>query len=329
MNRILPILAVLCFLNQSAYGQTKEIKSKPVAEIFTDFHVNFNDTIQKTGFALNRAFLGYQFLPENSFSGKIVINIGTPEDLAPGSEPHRYAYCREASLTWSGKNLLITMGITGTKIFEFQQRFWGKRYLAKPFQSLNGYGFVADLGLVADYKINDVFRCDLTMMNGEGYSNIQLDNSIRTSLGITITPGNKLAFRLYGDIQKAEGLWQPVFVGFAGFRNDLITIGGEVSYKSNIDLVQGHHAWGMSATGGINLTEKTELFGRFDFVSSVIIRNDILKWNYLNDGDFIIAGIQYTFNQNVKFALNYQGRYPYAPGKLATDLLYINASFRF
>jgi hypothetical protein len=329
MNKVLPILTALFFLNQSVNGQSDKIQGKPIAEIFTDFHINFNDTLQKTGFALNRAYLGYQFLPEGNFSGNIIITIGTPEELAAGSEPRRYAYFREASFTWSQKDLSISMGITGTKMFEFQQKFWGKRYIAKPYQSINGYGFVADLGIAFDYKINKLLRADLTIMNGEGYNNIQLDNNIRTSLGVTITPGENLAIRLYSDIQKVEGIWQPVFVGFAGFRNELLYIGGEVSYKSNIDLTEGHHAWGISATGGINLNEKTELFGRFDFISSVIMPNDILKWNYSSDGSFVIAGMQYIFTQNVKAALNYQGRYPYAPNGMITDLIYLNLMFKF
>ncbi len=329
MNKKLSVLAVLYLIIQSIYGQTKEFQGKPIAEIFTDFHVNLSDTTEKTGFGLKRAYLGYQFLPEGNFSGKIIINIGTPEDLASGSEPRRYAYFREASLTWSQENLTITMGITGTKIFEFQQKFWGKRYLARPYQSINGYGFVADLGVTVDYIINDLIKTDLTIMNGEGYSNIQLDNNIRTSLGVTLTPGEKFEFRFYGDIQRVEGLWQPVFVGFAGYRSELLSIGGEISYKSNIDLVEGHHAWGISATGGINLNKKTELFARFDFVSSIVMPNDIMKWNYKTDGSFFIVGVQHTFSENVKAAINYQGRYPYATDGQISDLLYLNALFKF
>jgi len=329
MKRLFFILAVILLLKGSLFGQIKEIPGKPIAEIFTDFHLNFNDTTEKTGFGLNRSYLGYQFLPEGNFSAKIVINIGAPDDLAAGSEPRRYAYCREASITWSDQNLSISMGITGTRIFEFQQKFWGKRYIAKPYQSINGYGFVADLGITVDYKISDLLKADLTIMNGEGYSNIQLDNNVKTSMGVNITPGKNLAFRLYGDIQRAENLWQPVFIGFAGFRNELLYFGGEISYKSNIDITEGHHAWGISATGGINLSRKTELFGRFDYVSSVILPNGILKWNYKADGNFAIAGIQYTVSDNVKAAINYQGRYPYAPNGLVTDLVYLNALFKF
>ncbi len=329
MKKILLLLFVTVLLFQTTYGQTTGSYGKPIAEIFTDFHVNFNDSAKHTGFDLNRAYFGYHFMPEGKISGKVIINIGSPDDLAAGSLHRRYAYCREASLIWSDDRLTISMGITGTRIFEFQQRFWGKRYVANTYQSINGYGFVADLGIVIDYRFNDVWKADISVMNGEGYSELQLDDNFRTSLGLTITPAQTVALRLYGDIQKRQGLWQPVLVAFAGFRNDLITIGGEVSYKSNIDLVRGHHAWGISTTGGINLTDKLEFFVRYDFISSVIAGTDTLKWNYLNDGNFLIAGMQYILSPYAKIALNYQGRNPYSSDGMGADMIFVNALFKF
>jgi hypothetical protein len=329
MKKLLSLFALLLIMCGALKGQGTNTPGKPIAEIFTDFHYNFNDTASHTGFGLNRAYLGYQFIPEGSLSGKVIINIGSPEELAEGSTPRRYAYCREASITWSDEKLSITMGITGTRIFAYQQKFWGKRYVANTYQSINGYGFIADLGIAADYILNDWLSADFTLMNGEGYSNLQLDDNLRSSLGFTITPTRNLAIRIYGDIQRMEGLWQPVFVGFAGFKNDMVTIGGEISYKSNIDLIQGHHAFGISATGGINLSKKTEFFLRYDYSSSVILKGDALKWNYLKDGSFAVAGVQYSFSQDIKIALNYQGKYPYSTTGFATDMVIFNTIFRF
>ena len=328
MIKSLFIVAAVLFIHTTVLPQAQVTTGKHITEIFTDFHINFNDTARRTGFDLNRAYLGYQFRPEGNFYGTIIVNVGTPEDLAEGSKPRRYVYCREASLAWSDDRLTITMGITGTRIFEYQQRFWGKRYIANTYQSINGYGFVADLGLVIDYKISDVFKTDLSIMNGEGYTNIQLDNNVRVSAGLTITPSDKIAIRLYGDIQRQQGLWQPVFVGFAGFNNDLFNIGGEVSYKSNIDLSQGHHAWGLSATGGINITKHAQIFARYDYSTSVVMPGDILKWNYQKDNSFAIAGIQFTLSPNVKLALDYQGTFPYSSARQISDLIMLNALFK-
>lgn len=267
----LPVIFYCCLLE----GQTLDNKGKAIAEIFTDFHLNLNDTAKTSGFGLNRAYIGYSFAAEKNFSGTVIVNIGKPEDLAPGSQPRRYAYFREASISYTNEKLKITLGMTGTRLFDYQQKFWGKRYIANTYQSLNGYGFVADLGIAADYKINDLLKADLTVMNGEGYYDIQIDNSIRTAVGLNITPGNSVAIRLYADLTRVAGVWQPMFIGFAGFRNKTVTIGAEVTYKSNLDAVAGHHAWGISGTGSLTVLKNTEVFIRYDYSTSRVPDGEI------------------------------------------------------
>lgn len=329
MKQIIGII-IFCFaFVLNARSQTTASQGKAIGEIFTDFHLNLNDTSKTTGFGINRAHLGYNYLPGNNFSATIIVNIGSPDELADGAKHRRYAYFKEASVAWSKDNLNISAGITKTRLFDFQQKFWGKRYLADTYQSINGYGFVSDLGITADYKINDIIKTDFTLMNGEGYSELQLDNNLRTSLGITITPVKELAIRIYGDISKPHGVYQNTLIGFVGFKNDLITIGGEVSYKSNLDMTGGHDAWGISGTGGITVIKNTELFVRYDYSSSVIVPGDVLHWNYKMDGSFTIIGVQYSFTENIKTALNYQGINPYNPGRSNSDAIYVNALFRF
>lgn len=329
MKKFLSVIIFLFLGWQILYNQTVNSAGHPITEIFADFHLNLNDTSKTTGFGLNRAYLGYVFTPDDHFSGSVIINAGNPEDLAPGSIAKRYAYIREASLSYSNEKLKIAFGITGTRLFEFQQRFWGKRYIANTYQSINGYGYVADLGIVIDYQVSDNLKADFTLMNGEGYNNLQLDNCLRSSVGFTLTPDNGLAFRIYGDIEHTRDLWQPMFLGFAGFKNEIITIGAEITYKSNLGLIQGHDAWGLSGTGSVRLAEKTELFARYDYSKSVIAQGDIQRWNHLLDGDFLVLGIQYNFNSFVKIALDYQGIYPYDPNLSRSEQVLINASFKF
>jgi hypothetical protein len=283
----------------------------------------------KSGFSVNRAYLGYVYTVDKNFSANLTVNIGTPEDLAPGSVDKRYAYFREASLTYTNNKLNIAFGMVSTRLFSYQQRFLGKRYLAYTYQSLNGYGFVADLGVVADYKFNDKVDMDLSIMNGEGYTKLQLDNAVKTGLGITITPVNEVAIRFFGDIQQTHGLWQGTMVGFAGFKNSKFTIGAELSYKSNLDLIEGHHAWGISSTGSVNITGKLEFFTRYDYSTSVVPAGSETPWNITKDGQFMINGFQYTFNKVVKVALDNQATFPSDKNRSVTDMIFINALFKF
>jgi hypothetical protein len=329
MKKVFAGILMMFLLHQSIFNQTIITPGFPITEIFTDFHLNLNDTSGTSGFGLNRAYLGYRFLPVDNISGCVILNAGVPDDLAAGTAPRRFAYLREASLSWEKEGLRVTFGITGTRLFNFQQKFWDKRYIASSYQSKNGYGNVADLGVVVDYVINDVVKADVTVMNGEGYNNIQLDNALRGSLGFTITPGNKVSIRIYGDVMKYLGLWQPMFVSFIGYKGNKVTVGAEFTYKSNLEPVKGHHAWGLSGTGSLAILRKTEIFARFDYSASVTAPDIRRHWHYMMDGSFLITGLQYSPADNIKFALNYQGAYPYAKENNPSKAVYLNALFRY
>lgn len=329
MKKTLVVVYIIIFFYSLLNSQVVENSGKPVAEIYTDFHYNLAGGSKTTGFAVNRAYLGYNYFATQNFSALIRVEIGNPSELSPGSTSRRYAYYRDASITYAKDKLNLTFGITGTRLYDYQQRFWGKRYISNTFQSLNGYGFVADLGLVADYKFNDIIEVDVSLMNGEGYSSLQLDKNMKPAIGVTITPAKGLALRTYNDLIRTEGVWQSTSIVFAGFKNEKFSIGVEFSYKSNIDVVDGHDAWGFSGTGAVNLTKNIEFFTRYDYSASGVVSGDGTIWNLANDGSFLIPGFQYTFNKYVKIALDYQATFPHDKTKNFSDLIFINAVFKF
>lgn len=322
------VLALIMSI-QMAKSQETIIQGKPIAEIFSDFHYTANDTLKSPGFGLNRAYFGYNFRPEGNFSGTVILNVGSPEDLTLGAKHRKYAFFREASITWEKDKLKMSFGITTTRATIFQQIFLGKRYIADNFQSKRGYAIVADLGLVADYQINDYLKVDFTLTNGEGYSEIQLDKSLKTSLGVNIIPFENMVIRIYGDIDRPTGVWQSTLIGFLGYKNDAITIGFEGAYKSNLDKIYGHDAWGFSGTISKRVVDKTEVFARYDYTTSV--KDPVLdnNWDYFRDGQFAVFGVQYALSPNVKVALDYQGILPdYSPAG-NTNGMYLNARFSF
>lgn len=305
-------------------------QGKPITEIFADFHYfTRGDSGCNNGFGLNRALLGYMYQPVGSISATVIMNIGSPEDLSAGSRERRYAHFREVSITWTNEKLSMAFGMTKTRSLIYQQQFYGKRYVADNFEAINGYSTVADLGLCADYTINKTFKVDFTLMNGEGYNNLHVDNSLKASAGINITPSEKAHLRFYMDVDRPSGVWQKLFIGFAGYKGDVVMIGGEAAYKTNVDRSYGHDSWGLSATGSVKTSPKTELFGRYDYTTSNIKDVENLYWSYLNNRQFAVFGLQYTFNEFARLALNYQGKYPEDKGIAATDAIFINAHFRF
>lgn len=329
MRRILLSLVLTVTFYQILNSQTVVNQGKPVTEVFTDFHYNINDTTKCTGFGVNRAYLGYNYTPEGNFSALIIINIGTPEDLADGAVPKRYGFFREASVIYKKEKLTVHFGMVSTRYADFQQGFWSKRYLGTEYQAAYPYGSVADLGVVIDYQLSDLLKVDLSLLNGKGYSNIQYDNSLKTAFGLTISTPNKVFVRLYGDIMKPQGVVQTTLIMFAGHKNNLFSLGAEASYKTNLDLINGHDVWGLSATGSIFLNQKSEIFARYDYAASVVVPGEELQWDYIKDNIYFIGGIQQKLSDNLRIALNFRRTNPYNPGQKTTDAIYLNAHFRF
>jgi hypothetical protein len=166
MKRIFPYL-ILFVISGTCYSQNPISSGNPIIQIITDFHLDLNDTAKTTGFGISRAYFGYNWLAGNNFSCKVILNIGTPEDLPKQASPRRYAFFREASITYTGERVNVSFGITTTRHFDYLQKFWGKRFIANEFEVRNNYGNIADLGVVIDFKFSDKLSGDVALTNGE------------------------------------------------------------------------------------------------------------------------------------------------------------------
>ncbi len=328
MKGVLTFLVVLLVYYEVSYSQNPVIPGKPVMEIITDFHLDLNDTSKTTGFGLSRAYFGYNYLPAENFSCKIVLNIGTPEDLPKQASPRRYAFFREASVTYTKERVNISFGITTTRHFDFLQKFWGKRFISSEFETRNKYGYIADIGVVLDYKFSDEFSFDVALTNGEGYSDIQLDNGVKAAAGLTYRPTSHYAFRFYNDLNNNNGVLQYTLSSFAGIDNNLINFGASLHYKTNMDRVEGHDGWGISSTGSVKLPRNYEIFARYDYSGSVTVQGEANPWNYMKDANLVIFGLQKSFNANFRLALDYQDYIPYSTNLPSSGFIFINALFK-
>ena len=134
---------------------------------------------------------------------------------------------------------------------------------------------------------------DFSLLNGKGYSDIQSDNNLKTAFGLLISTPNNVFIRIYGDIMKAQNVWQKTLIGFAGIKNNHFSLGIESSYKTNLDSIKGDNVWGVSTTASVFLGKKSEIFARYDY------------------------------------SLNYRHANPYDPNQRSTDMIYLNVHFKF
>lgn len=315
--------AVLACIGISAKAQDVKIeepKGKAIVQTFGNFNVNFGADNGR-GFDLERTYLGYEYKLGNGLSVKSVMDIGKSGDV---SDLQRIAYIKNAMLSWKKGDMTLNGGLISTTQFNFQEKFWGYRYIMKSFQDQYKFGSSADLGLSVAYKFADWISADAIVVNGEGYKKIQKDNGLNYGLGVTLTPAKGFQIRLYGGLNaNAEEGNEDIInmAAFAGYKNDRFTIGAEYNHMMNASYKKGNDQYGYSVFASMKVANNTEVYARFDDLYS----ND--GWNIAKDEQAAILGAQFKLGKYVKLAPNFRMAMPKAEGADNTYAAYINFYF--
>ncbi len=173
----------------------------------------------------------------------------------------------------------------------------------------------------------DMLKITLGVTDGDGYKSSQ-DAYGDYMLGgaVQVNPIKDLTLRVYGDwmpVGQHSDTAQSTVSGFAGY--DILKvakIGIEYDAQMARKGVKDHDVSGFSVEGMYNILKPLEVFARFDMMSS---KSD---WNTTQDGDAIIAGVQYAPVKQVKVALDYQ-RFTPKQGSLTSDRIYLNGEFDY
>lgn len=295
----------------------------PILRIFANLNSGLTDADRSKAFEVRRAYIGYKYKFDPHFSTELKLDIGSPEEISEFARLRRYAYFKTAALYWDMGKWTIKGGIIDTEHYRRQEKYWKHRYIYKSIQDEHRFGPKADLGSTVIYRPFNMLELDASLMNGEGYTNLQQDNAFKTSLGVSFFPISRILLRVYYDFIEQE-VMQSTLSTFAAYRFKKITAGAEYNFKGNSNYKKDHMQTAISAYLSYDINEKFEVFGRYDHLSSNKPENFDQPWNLQDDGSAIIAGIQFMPIKHVKLALNYQDWVPYAANMSNVRYLFLN-----
>lgn len=326
MKEKLVLAGVLACVGISAQAQntkTEEPKGKAIVQVFGNFHTGFGADNDNRGFELDRSYFGYEYNFGNGLSAKAVMDIGKSNDV---SDYQRIAYIKNAMVSWKKGNLTLNGGLISTTQFNFQEKFWGYRYIMKSFQDEYKFGSSADLGISVAYKFANWISADAIIVNGEGYKKIQKYDGLNYGLGVTLTPVKGFQIRLYGGLNESgeEGKKDVGNLAtFVGYRHDKFSIGAEYNHMWNASNKDGNDQNGYSVFASVKLSKVVDLYARYDDLYS---KND---WNISKDKSEAIIGAQIKLGKYVKVAPNFRMNFPKADGTKEDYSAYINCYFGF
>ncbi|MBU2651665.1 MAG: porin [Bacteroidetes bacterium] len=320
------IFIVNIFSGMSQPSEKEEFLSfgKPLLTLYSDFYAGISPGNSQSAFEVKRAYFGYEYYLSPEFTLTAKLDIGSPDDVSEYSLLRRYAYFKNACITYTKGKIKSSFGIIDLLQFKYQEKYWDHRYVFKSFQDEYRFGSSADLGWNIVYEISDWILADMTIMNGEGYTQLQNDYTYKGGWGTTLKPLKGLSLRIYYDLA-AKDVKQSTMSLFLGYEyKTRFRIACEYNYKWNENYMKEYDRYGYSVYGLWNILPRLQIFGRYDMVKSNMLAGDDYPWNLARDGSTLIGGVQYSPLPKVRFALNYQDWYPYAKNAENEAYIYLN-----
>lgn len=317
------------FLNVSAQEEKPFVPSGEVYGIvYTHFFASLDSDL--SAFEVSRAYLGYKYKISEEFTANIKLDIGSINDESQYALIRRYTYFKNACLNYKKNKLNINVGLIDLSQFKIQEKFMDQRYIYKSFQDQYKLGSSADIGISGNYEFNKYILVDITLMNGEGYKDFQSDNSYKYGAGLTIKPFDGLLLRLYYDHSK-KCINQSTYSAFVGYEyKKLGKIGFEYSTQINNNFYENQDFGGYSGFLHLNLTDKLGVFGRYDkLMSNRVFISDVNVWNYNNDGQLVLTGLQFKLHEKIRVSGNVQFWIPENVDEDMRKFLFVNLEFCF
>jgi len=320
------IIMSLGLISAPGFSQESDFepKGKPILRIYSNLHTTIRDGESNPAFQLTRVYLGYEHNFTKRLSGAAVLDVGDPGLLSF----QRLAYIKNAYLKYKYEKLTLSFGLISTTQFKLQEDAWGYRYHLKSFQDQYKFNSSADLGVSAVYKFNKIVSADLIVANGEGYKRLQADSTVRTGVGVTVTPGLGLTGRVYYDFSSRD-VTQSSLATFIAYKHEKFSLGGEYMKQFNPIFQEDRAMEGWSFYGTLILPKKFKVFGRFDHLTSNRLEGHDLPWNIDDNGQLYVAGFEYSPTKGIKLAPNFKGWNPADETRSFITRIYLNVEVRF
>lgn len=290
MVTLIAAMLVSCGLLAQSSSEEFTPSGKIDGRIFANFNTQIGaDGENASAFELKRAYVGYTYKMSPEYSARVLTDIGYGVN-------GNYLFFKNAAVFYTKNNLKVGFGIQGTYSIKYQYKIWGRRYISKSFQDNNKMATTADLGISAEYKLNNLVF-DLAFFNGEGYKNMQADNAYLTSVGVAVfLMDDKMVLRATDEYVN-NGIAQNNIAILAGFKNDKFSVGLEHNIQTNYRFTDGVDAAGSSIYGDFNFNKSFSVFARYDaFALSSV--NDVEA--------YLITGVEYKLLKNLRASANLQ-----------------------
>jgi hypothetical protein len=136
---------------------------------------------------------------------------------------------------------------------------------------------------------------------------------------MTLKPSERLQLRIYSDFMKKEFTQKTVSL-FAGYTYKGLSTGFEYSLQKNNKMTGDHDFSGISAFASLKLSGKFSIMARYDHLWSATSSTETTPWNYAEDGQMFMAGLEFSPVRGIRIAPVFTGWQPANKAKPFTSV---------
>ena len=271
-------------------------------------------------FKQEKVIFGVNIKLNEHWSGRIGI------DLINMNKP----YFKPAVITYQKDRWTVETGIFFTSNIDIiLSGFWGDRFIGRIAGDKYLLDPVADLGARVTYRWNEWLVTDLSLVAGNGYRHLKIDNHPRPAFRFIITPCEIVKIGNYISLQKNE-VTETTITSFAHLEiKNRFKITGEYNLKTNTYFEKGKRLNTTSFYSNYFLTDWFSFMGRYDYVWSNETGSSNEAWHILQDGQALIGGFIVRCFPSVRLSANYQNWRPASSKSEKEDWLFVCLEFRY
>jgi hypothetical protein len=308
--KYLSIFIVLGLSSATAlFAETPKVKISGL--IFGDYYYfadNHNDSYRnQNGLWIRRIYLTFNTDLSEQFSARLRFEMKQVDTYSGNANDNMYPFVKDAYLRYKFSNQQVLFGIQPPPNFALVQDWWGYRFVEKTMTDLQKIESSRDLGLAAKGYITSNGNWRYHLMYGNNSSTKSESNKEKKVYGaVQYYPLEKLvieAFAGYAGLFENDSTIS--LQGFVGYKNDLLSLGGQYFYQFDD---QDYQFNGLSLFGDIKFAEKWKVLARTDFLFDGSPNGDEISYipfdTTAKSAVFFIIGIDWTVVKNVNITPN-------------------------
>ena len=310
---LLGVVVLLC-----AGTATSQDKGELSGLIFSDYYwmaSNHNEDLENSnGFWIRRIYLTYDRDLNDSFSARVRLEMSSEGDFLTSAKLDPVV--KDAYLEWESENHAIIAGISGTPTFNISEDVWGYRSVEKAPLDLHDFGSSRDFGIAAEGTLGSNGNLQYNLMFGNGNSNggSDVNKGKKWMLSLAYNLTENFIIEAYGDWNDQAGDTDSYTLkGFAGYESDSFNAGFVYAHQKRENFFSETEQMAdleldiISAFTNFSISEKATGLLRVDHMfepNPDMVDNDYLPFNVEAESTLIIAGIDFTVDENVHLIPN-------------------------